>query len=414
MNQQRVRRRQGVFRFPTRWLAAGILMTSATACTLPPPGPPSPEEARANLEEFDAKGAYRLERRYTTAEVLESWKHGRTELNVSFIAPAAGGHFPLVVYLPGLGEDATAGAFWRRNWAEAGYAVFTVQPASLGKVFWASDKLDAGELRITGRSYFSYASLESRLAHLAWALGELRQRAAVPGSLYAAADPARAVVAGFDLGAQAASALAGEAVKASIPAPADVKFAGAIVLSPHVTLAEGKLEQRAAAISMPLLAVTGTEDADPYGMSATSLRSALWQSMPAGTKYLLVLQGATHDTLAGVEPGQKWKGPPSQPGPGEDSGADWMPWSRGGERLQVGQNGGQGGGGRGSGGSPPAGMEPAGRMQSRGPDIRHWAEIASVSTAFLDVVLKDRSAAKDWLSRDAARWMGRSAILKSK
>ncbi|WP_162136874.1 alpha/beta hydrolase family protein [Methylococcus capsulatus] len=396
-------------------LAVFAALLSAAGCQQP--GPPLPEEAQAKLEELDAQGGYRPERIYSTNEVRETWKHLHAELDISFLAPSGSGRFPLVVYLPGLGEDATAGAFWRRSWAAAGYAVFTVQPAALGKVFWASDKLDAGELRATGRTYFSSASLESRLSHLAWALGELRQRAATPGNPYAVADPAKAAVAGFDLGAQAASALAGEAVKAAFPANAEFRFAGAVVLSPHVTLAEGKLDERAAGIAMPLLAVTGTDDDDPYGMSATSLRSALWQSMPAGGKYLLVLQGGTHDTLAGVEPGQKWKGPPSQPVPGEGSeGGGWLPWSGDDLTLQVGQRSGTAGARNGSASGPSGGpMRSVERPpRKRGPDVRHWAEVAGVSTAFLDLVLKGRERAREWLDRDAGRWMGASAELRHK
>ncbi|QXP83703.1 hypothetical protein [Methylococcus sp. Mc7] len=408
-------------RYFTRSLCVvhAIVLSALAGCGMDPsmPEPPDPEEARSKIEEFEAKGSYAPERSYAATEIRESWKHGRTELDITFMAPTGGGRFPLVVYLPGLGEDATAGAFWRRSWAAAGYAVFTVQPAALGKVFWASDKLDAGELRATGRTYFSSASLESRLSHLAWALGELRQRAAMPGNPYAAADPAKAAVAGFDLGAQAASALAGEAVKAALPANAEFKFAGAIVLSPHVTLAEGKLDERAAGMAMPLLAVTGTDDQDPYGLSATSLRSALWQSMPPGGKYLLVLQGGTHDALAGVEPGQKWKGPPSRPASGGGSdGSGWMPWSREDLTLQVGQRSGSGGARNGSAsGSSGGAMGPADRsMRKRGPDVRHWAEVAGVGTAFLDLVLKGRERASVWLNRDAVRWMGTSAELRHK
>lgn len=382
-----------------------------------PPEPPAPEEARSKIEEFEAKGSYAPEHGYATTEVRESWKHGHTELDITFMAPAAGGRFPVVVYLPGLGEDATAGPFWRRSWAAAGYAVFAMQPAALGKVFWASDTLDAGELRATGRSYFSAASLESRLSHLAWALGELRQRAAIPGSPYSVADPAIAAVAGFDLGAQAASALAGEAVKVAFRAHTEFNFAGAIVLSPHVTLAEGRLDERAAGMAMPLLAVTGTDDEDPYGLSATSLRSALWQSMPPGGKYLLVLQDGTHDVLSGVEPGQKWKGPPLRPAAGEGSeGGGWLPWSREDLTLQVGQRSATGNSRNGSAGGPSGvAMGLAGRpMRKRAYDARHWAEVAGVSTAFLDFVLKGREHARAWLDRYAGRWMGASAELRHK
>ncbi|MEW6039766.1 MAG: hypothetical protein AB1648_16210 [Pseudomonadota bacterium] len=407
------------FSTPSLSILHAVVLSALAGCGMGPsmPEPPDPEGARSKIEEFEARGRYQPERAYATTEIRESWEHGRTKLDVSFMRPAGDGRFPLVVYLPGLGEDAAAGAFWRARWAAAGYAVLTVQPAALGKVFWASDELDAGELRATGRTYFSAASLESRLRHLAWALGELRQRSGVPGSPYSVADPAKAAVAGFDLGAQTASALAGEAVKAAGPANTGLKFAGAIVLSPHVTLAEGKLDERAAGMAMPLLAVTGTNDEDPYGLSATSLRSALWQSMPPGGKYLLVLQGATHETLAGVEPGQKWKGPPSRPGAGEGSeGGGWLPWSRDDAKLRVGQRVGSGAGRSGSARGPSGGgREPDGRLlRKRGPDVRHWAVVAGVSTAFLDLVLKDRERARRWLNTEAARWMGSSAELRHK
>ena len=53
-------------------------------------------------------------------------------------APQDAAVVPVVVYLPGLGQSAAAGATWRAAWASAGYAVLAVQPLDDDALAWTS------------------------------------------------------------------------------------------------------------------------------------------------------------------------------------------------------------------------------------------------------------------------------------
>ncbi len=399
-----------------RWLkpmAAGLWLLAASGCSLTGPDP-SPAEVQEQLDDFSARGGYSPKQDYTTASLRETWTHGRTPLDISFVAPEAPGGYPLIVYLPGLGEDAAAGSLWRQAWAKAGYAVLTVQPATAADALKASGPGKDADLHGIGRQYFSQAALESRLAQLDWALGEFRRLSRMPHSPYASADPTRLAVAGYELGSQTAAALAGETIKAQRPDFQGLSFRAAIVLSPSTDLAAGNLAKRFSNIAMPLLAVTGSEDDDPYGISSPSLRPAIWRYAGGGDKYLLLLQNGTHKLLAGAAL-DKARDEAESEAAAEGLFGGWMGSSpQGGDKLLPASQ--YGGGQRpgGHSGGPPGEPRPYRSPEGRMPDFRHLAAVRDITTAFLDATVKADSAARQWLNQSANRWLGRSGVLKAK
>lgn len=117
---------------------------------------------------------------------------------------------PVVLYLPGLGESETAGLRWRRAWAAAGYVVLSLQPLDEDAAAWSSDLARAAEFNELGRRHYADAEMRKRLARLDELLAEA-QRLGRQGDLpWRGFDWSRAVVAGYELGAQSALALAGE------------------------------------------------------------------------------------------------------------------------------------------------------------------------------------------------------------
>src|SRR5271169_232092 len=75
---------------------------------------------------------YTAEQHYTTNSIHESWTLGGEPAEITLVRPSGRGPFPLVIYLPGLGEPSSGGAAWRNAWAEAGYAVLAYQPVANG------------------------------------------------------------------------------------------------------------------------------------------------------------------------------------------------------------------------------------------------------------------------------------------
>ena len=240
-------------------LVAFALGVALAGCRSAAPAPPKPE---LELQKLADRG-YLGGRHYQTTALRETWVDGEAPLDVSLILPVGDGPFPLVIYLPGLGESAAAGSLWREAWAQSGYAVLTVQPVALGESVLRSDKARAGDFLGLAREYFSAPALNARTQHLTYALGELRRRAQGGTAPYARIDTRRVALAGFDLGAQSAAALIGERLDGAGPVGAAWDIRAAVLLSPYVERGTDGATDRFSAIGVPVLSVTGTEDADP-------------------------------------------------------------------------------------------------------------------------------------------------------
>lgn len=416
-----------------------LLALSLCACSFFRPSLPGREEQSEKLAEAMAKGGYAPARGFEIDSKHDIWMHDGKELDVSMTTPKAPGIYPLIVYLPSLGEDSRAGKLWRETWAKAGYVVFSVQPLAISRALKelgstmevAPGESDAGEglvspdedgtrpseeesggwfgekrrrpsrtarnseLRYLGHEYFATDHLKNRMEQLFWAYRQAKIRGDLRQPSFASADFSKVILAGYDLGAQTVMATLGESFDTPMPVDSELKPVAAMVLSPSVNLATGNVRSRFQNLNLPILVVTGTEDNDPYAISSSSVRTAVWEYAPAGSKYLLLLKGGSHRLLSGSEMGGRF----ARNGHGGYGG---MPSDGMGE--------GRTGGGRGmesmSGGFPIEG----GRSD---PDLgyKQVAAIYSASTAFLDSVVKNDRFARFWLEDKVNPWLGGAGSL---
>ena len=215
-------------------------------------------------------------------------------------------------------------------------------------------------------------------------------------------DMTRVAIVGYDLGAQTAMMVAGESVAGveSVPAAESVKCV--VALSPYADFSGMGMESNFRSIRLPVLAVTSTQDTDAYGLvTSAGVRRAPYQYMPAGQKYLLLLFQAPHSLLAGAA---TWSGPAkgkyAGPQPVVDNGAEpdaVMAEDAAAETAHRNR----------AGGVPPS---PGASLQY----AKQIAQVQSVTTAFLDEMMKSDPIASEWLSRNARPWLGESAELQSK
>jgi hypothetical protein len=165
-------------------------------------------------------------------------------------------------------------------------------------------------------------------------------------------------------------------------------------------------------MTRPVLAVSATDDGDPYNLiSRPDLRQIPWSSMPAPLKCLLILDGASHRLLAGnalmdpESPGIPQTSTATgggKPGRRHRSGTDQLDSSR----MAA------DGDGNNSAGTPS-------RRSRKGPgpsgphayNLRALAAMQGVSTAFLDLALKQRPEAQRWLQNEAPVWLRGTASL---
>lgn len=368
---------------------------------------PSPEKTEIKLAELAARGGYLPGKSFSTSKSLkEEWRHEGARLNVLLTVPDTDGSLPLLVYLPGLGEPESAGDLWRDSWVKAGYAVFTVQAGSDGGRRGLSGQERPEETRMDGRRDFSRAALERRLHHLSFALNELVARQKSGQALFSRLDPDRFGVVGYDLGAQTVAALIGENTRASQSPASPLKPAAAIILSPFVDLAAGRLDDRFSGITVPTLTVTGLGDEDPYGIVSAANRQAFWRELPRDEKYLLLLKDGSHKLLSGslklhYELSGSGDFNPDQEADVQDFLEEFDSTSH--EAAH----------------DDPGGSHGPKIVQQRrfSPEqrIREIAAIRAVTTAFLDAEVKNLKPAREWLKRNSdVFWLGQSATLKVK
>lgn len=388
---------------PPLWLVIFALVLLLTGCTSPRRPPTADDPA---LQRY-ARQAYQPEQRYVAETLSESWLSSDPaapgEIPVILTLPRQAGHYPLIVYLPGLGESAEAGQAWRAAWAEAGYAVLSLQLTRFGPAVLQGRYAKNADFTALARENYAKAALGERLNAVRSVLFELERRVDRSMPPFDRIDIGRSVLAGYDLGAQTVQAFAGERVPEITLPPLKYSPKAAILLSPYADTAGGGFAKRFGAIDLPVLAATATEDSDNYGVvTSLAARLAPFSHMPDGEKYLLLLSGGSHRLLAGgpVQSAEELGvGRAGQGGPDGNDGP-----AMGGRRGMP-PGGGRGGfSGRGGGpdGPPGSGGMSAFTVAS---SARQVIALQRLSVAFLDAQLKNDPIALEWLERDAGRWL---------
>ena len=436
--------------FRLTWIASCLAFFPACSTWL---GAPSLEAQTEKLSEIQQRGGYQPTRSLAIETLSQRWNNTGAELQVTITAPASPGSYPLIVYLPGLGEDAEAGSLWRETWAKAGYIVFSLQATEIADALKDlqaqtldddqtlarqprhQDEIDRmlpsaddettsrqrrgvteiarnSELRYLGHTHFAPANLQQRLNHLFWCFSRLKQLAQTGQAPFTKANLSKIIVAGFELGAQTTSALAGEQVDISLPRHDDFSPLGYVQLSPVVDLAGGNLRKRFQNLQQPMLVITSPQDEDPYAISSASARSSLWEFAPADRKYLLLLKDAGHRLLAGSDRGDRsqqafrsnaaddFYNPfsNSESGPGHSNKRQKSsPGTLAGQRYWLDSDD----------------RENAKQLRQV-LGYQQVAAILSVSTAFIDQLCNADANSAYWLNHEANGWLGAAGVLKYK
>ncbi len=392
---------------PAAIAAIALLLTGCAAAPKPVPQNPQLE-----LEKISS-GGYVSKHRYKITTTQEVWQFDHTPLDISLTTPISSSNetFPLIVYLPGLGESVADGILWREAWAEAGYVVLAVQPDYLGPVIWASPLARAADFEEIAKEQSAPSTVAPRLGYVRFVIGEIQRYARENRRPYSQINTDQISLAGFDLGSQTVSKGAGEDAAGTAIDVAIQNIRSIILLSSFIDTPTDGGHHNFASMTLPVLSVTGLKDADPFDLiDSPSLRQTPWQSMPAGDKYLLVLTYGTHAMLAGtrlfdpnaVNDQNPVSGNGAQSSPGEGSG------QTGGHRRRR-------SGGAFSGQNSSSQNAKPGHPGYQQPfNLQQIAAIRCISTAFLDATVKSSDSARQWLAQDAARWLGNSAVLSLK
>lgn len=409
-------------------IAASSCLTLIVACSLRP-SPLTEQEQLAKRDALIAAGGYNIAGTYAMDSASERWWRDGVAVDTVLLAPREPGVYPLILYLPGLGEPANAGRLWREYWAKAGYAVLSIQPAALADAFAdlqpefpqnpdpaepfdrqhgeefatpgepadgkpdkgkPSQALIDGERRYISRNFFTAESLQTRIGHFLWAYDQCRQRVQAKQGLFAQADLSKVLIAGYDIGADTAVEL--------ITANRSFSPMAAMLISPVAAAASGNPRERFRSVGLPVLVLSSEQDNDIYAITTPRLRKSIWDYVASPDKYLLLVKSADHALLSG----SGWSAPRRgmEPPPGGSMPEFAGQFQREGRRL----------------GGPPAGgmgRPPRSGEADRPQVYQQIAAILGVSTAFFDAVAKSDTFAELWLKQNARAWLKSVADLNA-
>lgn len=207
--------------------------------------------------------------------------------------PSGPGPHPLVLYSHGLGGGLDAGTVWAEAWAAAGLAVLHLQHPGSDTV-----TLQQGLRQL--RAAAMAEQLVARVQDVRFALDECARLAAGGGTPWASIRLDAVGLAGHSFGAQTAQAVAGQRFAAGDEL-SDARPRAFMAFSPSQPRgARTSLSEAFARVSRPFMAITGSEDGDPFGSYETGEpRAEVYQGLPAGQRALLWLDGADHMTFSG-------------------------------------------------------------------------------------------------------------------
>jgi predicted dienelactone hydrolase len=218
----------------------------------------------------------------------------------------ADGPAPAVIFSHGLGGSRAAAPYLGRALAEAGYwGVFIQHQGSDARLI--EGLAGQGEIRqaLQG-SLANPGNMVNRFLDLPFVIDELERLNAEAGPFQGRIDTGRIGAAGHSYGARTVLAAAGQWIGLAGAEFKEPRLRAGVALSPSGGRGPGENDplpaEHFAAIDIPLLHVTGTEDRtdlvdsdfDPY------VRTLPFQHIPCDDQFLLVLHGARHNDFSGT------------------------------------------------------------------------------------------------------------------
>lgn len=218
--------------------------------------------------------------------------------------PPGSGPFPVILFSHGLGGSRGGGALWGEWWSKHGYIVIHLQHAGSDEALWREKGLR--NAMANARHAMTPQNLALRVGDVSFAIDEVERRRAMGDPLLARADLTRIGLAGHSFGAQTTLAAAGEKPRLGA-SRADPRIRAAIAMSPATWGLDADMAERYAAMRLPFMSLTGTEDIVPLTPQITPENRTLpYKYMPAPDKYLLVLEGAGHMVYNGQPEQRAW------------------------------------------------------------------------------------------------------------
>jgi predicted dienelactone hydrolase len=208
--------------------------------------------------------------------------------------PAGTGRLPVILFSHGLGGNLDSGTDWVNAWAAAGFITVNMQHVGSDDALW---KNQARPL-LAMRGAMNPEQLKARADDVHFVLDRIAQGGHVGTCDLGRADMNEIGMSGHSFGAETTLAVSGGNYTGATRL-LDPRIKASIAFSPQPSPGE---DDHAAfgGIGIPVFSITGTKDSfAQYGGVSVADRTRPYQAMPAGQKYLLIVDGASHLMLNG-------------------------------------------------------------------------------------------------------------------
>ncbi|HEX4130752.1 MAG TPA: dienelactone hydrolase [Pirellulales bacterium] len=249
---------------------------------------------------------------------------------------------PVVLFSHGLGGSRVGSAYLGKHWAARGYVVVYVQHAGSDSQVWQEAPLSE---RMTAlKKAASFANFQLRVRDIPAVLDQLaRWNDADDHALHGRLDLAHVGMSGHSFGAVTTQAVSGQKFPVGKPIT-DPRIKAAVLMSPSQARI-GDNNKAFGDVKIPWLLLTGTNDGSPISDTDPKERLAVYEALPTGEKYQLVLENAEHSAFS--------------------------------DRTLPGES------------------------KPRNPN--HHRAVLAITTAFWDAYLRNDAEARQWLNSDAVR-----------
>jgi len=250
---------------------------------------------------------------------------------------------PVILFSHGLGGARDGNAYLGRHWSGRGYCVVFLQHAGSDEAVWRD--LPFPERLPALKAAVNLPNTLARYRDVPVVLDRLESwNAEAVGPLAGRLDRAHVGIAGHSFGAVTSQGVAGQRTQAGRQPFTDRRIGAALLMSPSLPR-QGDAATAFGAVEIPWMIMTGTEDDSPVGNATPASRREVFEALPPGSKYELVLFQGEHQAF--------------------------------GDRVLPGSK--------------------------RPRDPNHHRVVLALSTAFFDAFLKGDASARDWLESDAPR-----------
>lgn len=255
----------------------------------------------------------------TDLEPLDSDRNREVPVKI-YLKPSSGPQ-PVILFSHGLGGSRNASPYLGNHWAENDYiAVFVQHKGSDSSI---RNGTGPGQRLMALKQAISLENVLARLEDISFVIDQLEiWNRDADHFLYGKLDLDHIGLSGHSYGANTTQSLMGQ-VSLLRESPTDPRIDAFLPMSPSASPAMSP-EKAFGKVFAPVLCMTGTKDNNPVSPTMTpESRQQVYEGLPAGDKFQLVLKDAQHHAFAGSGQGSRFHIPHHHPAISELSTLFW-------------------------------------------------------------------------------------------